>query len=83
MNDSTLKALREIGSKMHAAAGYTHRLIFTSTFTSGPLAGVTGDDQLYFCSGAACHEWVSVINAKNARGEVDYKVDHFKVEEMA
>ena len=49
-------------------------LSFVREFTAGNLAGLTYEDVIGFYSDAAATEWVSTINQKNARGEVNYRI---------
>ena len=47
---------------------------FVREFTSGSLVGLTHEDTIGFCSEAAASEWVSTINSKNAKGDIDYHI---------
>lgn len=79
MNDATLKALRSIGTKK---AYYRFMLHFTRLFTAGNLKGLTHDDSIGFCRAVDGDEWVSEVNAANAKGKVDYKVVSWRVVEV-
>ena len=53
-------------------------------FTAGILAGVTPFiDEIPFCTEADAARWVTAINAKNARGTLEYRVIDHAVMPMA
>lgn len=57
--------------------GHMQTLYFTRQFTKGNLKGLTHLDRISFPTIEGCVQWVKGINAKAARGRLDYKiVDH-------
>ena len=76
MNNAAMTAIRAIATK---SVTYAYTLAFTREFTSGTLAGLTHDDIIGFCRAADADEWVTSVNAANARGKVDYRVIKWSV----
>lgn len=55
-------------------------LVFVREHTSGFLAGIRGVDTLPFCAATDAAEWVAKINAKEARGAMNYKVTEYVID---
>lgn len=49
-------------------------LYFERTFTRGTLKGLTHKDAVTFPTPEACVAWKNAVNAKNARGRLDWFV---------
>ena len=49
-------------------------LYFTRLFTRGLLKGLTHQDSISYATTERCLAWVAAVNAKEARGRMDYKV---------
>jgi len=49
-------------------------LYFTRLFTRGVLKGLTHHDSISYPSAERCLSWVAAINAKEARGRLEYRV---------
>lgn len=49
-------------------------IYFTRLFTKGALKGLTHLDKISFPSLAECVSWREAINAKAARGKLDYRI---------
>lgn len=55
-------------------AHYPYLLIFTRSWTSGNLAGLTSDDCLPVVRQEDGQEWLDAINKQEAKGSLNYRV---------
>lgn len=75
----TLIADRRAGFSRH----YPFILCYVQEFTSGALEGIKRIDSLPFCTEADAEGWVRKINAKQARGAMNYRVTEHAVRALA
>lgn len=64
-------------------SNYPYLLIFTRHWTSGHLAGLSGDDSLPMVREADGQAWIDGINAQAAKGNLNYRVTGIAIVPLA